>query len=52
MSVADKSEKKSGGLGLSSMPTLLVNAAQVLLGAVLGSRFDRAFLASAPRFAA
>lgn len=35
---------------LTSMPALLVNAAQVLLGCVLGSRFDRDFLKAAPRF--
>lgn len=40
------------GITLSSMPTLLVNAAQVVLGAALGSRFDRSFLAAAPRFVA
>ena len=40
------------GVALSSMPALLVNAAQVLLGCVMGSRFDRSFLAAAPRFAA
>lgn len=40
------------GVALSSMPTLIVNAAQVLLGCVMGSRFDRSFLAAAPRFAA
>lgn len=40
------------GVTFSSVPTLLTNAAQVLLGAALGSRFDRAFLAAAPRFVA
>lgn len=40
------------GVALSSMPSLLVNAAQVLLGSVMGSSFDRRFLAAAPRFAA
>ena len=40
------------GFTFSSMPNWLVNAAQVLLGGVLGSRFDRAFLATAPRFVA
>ena len=40
------------GVTLSSMPTLLVNAAQVVLGGVLGARFDRGFLAAAPRFVA
>jgi membrane AbrB-like protein len=38
------------GVELSSVPTPLVNAAQVLLGCNLGSRFERGFLASAPRF--
>lgn len=37
-------------VSLSSVPTLLTNAAQVLLGAALGSRFDRKFLVAAPRF--
>jgi membrane AbrB-like protein len=41
----------AGGIALSSVPTLLTNAAQVLLGCALGARFDRRFLASAPRFA-
>ena len=40
------------GLSLSSVPTFLTNAAQVVLGCVLGSRFDRRFLAAAPRFVA
>lgn len=39
-----------GGVQLSSVPTPLVNVAQVLLGCNLGSRFQRSFLASAPRF--
>jgi len=38
------------GVELSSVPTPIVNAAQVLLGCNLGARFDRGFLASAPRF--
>ena len=42
----------SNGLLFSSMPTPLVNAAQVLLGAVMGSRFERDFLRTAPRFVA
>ena len=42
----------ANGLSFSAMPTPLVNVAQVLLSGVLGSRFDRAFLASAPRFVA
>ncbi|MEO7741909.1 MAG: AbrB family transcriptional regulator [Usitatibacter sp.] len=40
------------GIALSSMPSALVNAAQVLLGCVLGSRFERGFLQTAPRFVA
>lgn len=40
------------GVTLSSMPSWMVNAAQVLLGCVLGSRFERDFLRTAPRFAA
>ena len=42
----------ANGIAFSSMPTWLVNAAQVLLGAVMGSRFDRGFLRRAPRFVA
>jgi uncharacterized protein len=42
----------SSGITLSSVPTWLTNVAQVLLGSVLGSRFERSFLATAPRFAA
>jgi membrane AbrB-like protein len=38
------------GIELSSVPTPLVNVAQVLLGCNLGARFERSFLASAPRF--
>jgi membrane AbrB-like protein len=37
------------GVQLSSVPTLLTNAAQVLLGCSLGAHFDRGFLARAPR---
>jgi hypothetical protein len=40
------------GIGFSSVPAVLTNAAQVVLGCVLGSRFDRRFLAAAPRFVA
>ena len=40
------------GIGFSSVPTPLTNAAQVLLGCSLGSRFDRRFLVTAPRFVA
>lgn len=36
----------------SSMPTALTNAAQVVLGCALGSRFQRRSLESAPRFLA
>ncbi|HUP97892.1 MAG TPA: AbrB family transcriptional regulator [Usitatibacter sp.] len=42
----------AAGVQLSSVPTWLTNAAQVLLGCALGARFDRGFLAIAPRFAA
>jgi membrane AbrB-like protein len=38
------------GIAWSSVPSLLTNAAQVLLGCALGARFDRTFLAGAPRF--
>jgi membrane AbrB-like protein len=41
-----------GELHLSAMPTALSNAAQVLIGCALGSRVQREFLGSAPRFAA
>jgi uncharacterized protein len=40
------------GVEISSVPTVLTNAAQVVLGGVLGSKFDRRFLAAAPRFVA
>ncbi len=40
------------GITLSSVPTPFTNAAQVLLGCTLGSRFERTFLKTAPRFAA
>jgi membrane AbrB-like protein len=39
-------------VSLSSVPTVLTNGAQVLLGCVLGSKFERSFLAAAPRFVA
>ena len=42
----------SNGFMFSSMPAWLVNVAQVLLGAVMGSRFEQGFLRAAPRFAA
>ena len=38
-----------GGVQLSSMPALLTNAAQVLLGASLGANFERSFLHKAPK---
>jgi membrane AbrB-like protein len=38
------------GITLSSVPHALPSAAQVLLGAALGVRFDRGFLVKAPRF--
>jgi membrane AbrB-like protein len=40
------------GISFSSVPTIFTNAAQVFLGAALGSRFDRRFLVDAPRFVA
>jgi membrane AbrB-like protein len=40
------------GVMLSSVPHALPSAAQVLLGAALGVRFDRSFLVKAPRFVA
>ena len=39
------------GYRVSSMPTPLVNAAQVLLGCAMGARFERSFLREAPKFA-
>ncbi len=39
------------GHDFSSVPTPLTNAAQVLMGCSLGSRFEPGFLRSAPRFA-
>jgi membrane AbrB-like protein len=38
------------GIHLSSMPALLSNAAQVVLGCALGARFQRRSLESAPRY--
>jgi hypothetical protein len=38
------------GYRISSMPTPLVNAAQVLLGCAMGARFERSFLRAAPKF--
>lgn len=42
----------ASGIVLSSMPAWLVNVAQVLLGAMMGSRFGPGFLRRAPRFVA
>jgi membrane AbrB-like protein len=42
----------ASGLQFSSMATPLVNVAQVLLGAVMGTRFEQGFLRAAPRFVA
>jgi membrane AbrB-like protein len=42
----------AGGVSFSSVPAPFTNAAQVLLGCALGSRFDRRFLSGAPRFVA
>lgn len=39
-------------VSLSSVPSAFTNAAQVLLGCVLGSKFQRSFLSAAPRFVA
>jgi len=38
------------GVGTSAMPRVMVNGAQLLLGCALGARFNRTFLARAPRF--
>lgn len=40
------------GVSTSAMPRELLNGAQLLLGCALGSRFNRSFLARAPRFIA
>lgn len=40
------------GITFSSVPTGLTSAAQVMLGAALGVRFDRSFMRTAPRFVA
>jgi uncharacterized protein len=40
------------GVSTSAMPRWMVNVAQLLLGCALGSRFNRSFLARAPRFVA
>ena len=39
-------------VSLSSVPTVVSNAAQLFLGCALGSRFERDFLRGAPRFVA
>jgi membrane AbrB-like protein len=39
-------------LNSSTLPRWLINCAQLLLGCALGARFDRNFLARAPRFVA
>jgi len=40
------------GVNTSAMPRGMLNGAQLLLGCALGSRFNRSFLARAPRFVA
>ncbi|HEY1437811.1 MAG TPA: AbrB family transcriptional regulator [Casimicrobiaceae bacterium] len=40
------------GVSTSAMPRVLLNGAQLLLGCALGARFNRSFLARAPRFVA
>lgn len=40
------------GISTSAMPRWMINGAQLLLGCALGSRFNRSFLARAPRFVA
>jgi membrane AbrB-like protein len=42
----------AAGVSLSSMPTVVTNAAQLLLACNLGSRFQQSFLREAPRFVA
>ena len=42
----------ASGLAGSAVPRWLINAAQLLLGCALGSRFNRSFLGRAPRFVA
>jgi membrane AbrB-like protein len=41
----------ASGVAWTSMPTVLTNAGQLLMGCALGSRFEREFMRSAPRFA-
>lgn len=40
----------ASGVDSSAMPRWMLNAAQLLLGCALGSRFNRGFIARAPRF--
>jgi hypothetical protein len=40
----------ASGIAWSSMPRILANAAQVLIGCNLGQRYEREFLRAAPRF--
>jgi membrane AbrB-like protein len=40
----------AAGLDTSAMPRWMLNAAQLLLGCALGSRFNRGFIGRAPRF--
>jgi membrane AbrB-like protein len=40
----------ASGIQWSSMPAVLTNAGQVLLGCALGARFEREFMRRAPRF--
>lgn len=42
----------AAGFELSSLPTVMTNGAQVLLGCALGARFERRSLESAPRYVA
>jgi hypothetical protein len=42
----------ASGVWWSSVPVVLTNAAQVLLGCALGARFEREFMRRAPRFVA
>jgi len=40
----------ASGVAWSSMPTVLTNAGQLLMGCALGSRFERDFMRRSPRF--
>jgi hypothetical protein len=42
----------ASGVSFSSMPTVVTNAAQLLLACSLGARFSQSFLLEAPRFVA